>query len=358
MGAWSRKGLKEKAKIRLKANYWKAVLVGLLAVLIGGGSSSASGVASGVQSSSTDVIGDSIVNRIPYISPAGTIMIILFALVVACIAIAIAIVLNVLLINPLEIGRNRFFYRDLEENAEIKEVCFTFDRGYKNGVKIMFFRDLYTILWSLLFIIPGIVKSYEYRMIPYILGENPDMNREQVFAMSKQMMDGNKWSLFCLDFSFIGWMILSGNKAVAKDYIEGLNMLSNMRLCSNVPGQSIVQTALGGHQSVEDYIMPGGRIYEQREFIYKALTDIPGISAVKPKAAFYIFPKIDTKKFNIVNDEQFVLDLLREKKVLLIHGGGFNWQQPDHFRVVYLPRIEVLKKATDSMADFLNHYRQ
>ena len=191
------------------------------------------------------------------------------------------------------------------------------------------------------------------------------------------VMDGEKHisiaslapDLFCVTFSGlskshmiagfrVGWMNLSGNKAVAKDYIEGLNMLSNMRLCSNVPGQSIVQTALGGHQSVEDYIMPGGRIYEQREFIYKALTDIPGISAVKPKAAFYIFPKIDTKKFNIVNDEQFVLDLLREKKVLLIHGGGFNWQQPDHFRVVYLPRIEVLKKATDSMADFLNHYRQ
>lgn len=176
-------------------------------------------------------------------------------------------------------------------------------------------------------------------------------------------MDGEKHisiaslapDLFCVTFSGlskshmiagfrVGWMILSGNKAMAKDYIEGLNMLSNMRLCSNVPGQSIVQTALGGHQSVEDYIMPGGRIYEQREFIYKALTDIPGISAVKPKAAFYIFPKIDTKKFNIVNDEQFVLDLLREKKVLLIHGGGFNWQQPDHFRVVYLPRIEVLKR--------------
>ena len=191
------------------------------------------------------------------------------------------------------------------------------------------------------------------------------------------VMDGEKHisiaslapDLFCVTFSGlskshmiagfrVGWMILSGNKAMAKDDIEGLNMLSNMRLCSNVPGQSIVQTALGGHQSVEDYIMPGGRIYEQREFIYKALTDIPGISAVKPKAAFYIFPKIDTKKFNIVNDEQFVLDLLREKKVLLIHGGGFNWQQPDHFRVVYLPRIEVLKKATDSMADFLNHYHQ
>ena len=191
------------------------------------------------------------------------------------------------------------------------------------------------------------------------------------------VMDGEKHisiaslapDLFCVTFSGlskshmiagfrVGWMILSGNKAMAKDYIEGLNMLSNMRLCSNVPGQSIVQTALGGHQSVEDYIMPGGRIYEQREFIYKALTDIPGISAVKPKAAFYIFPKIDTKKFNIANDEQFVLDLLREKKVLLIHGGGFNWKQPDHFRVVYLPRIEVLKKAAENMADFLSTYRQ
>ena len=191
------------------------------------------------------------------------------------------------------------------------------------------------------------------------------------------VMDGEKHisiaslapDLFCVTFSGlskshmiagfrVGWMILSGNKAMAKDYIEGLNMLSNMRLCSNVPGQSIIQTALGGHQSVEDYIMPGGRVYEQREFIYKALTDIPGISAVKPKAAFYIFPKIDTKKFNIVNDEQFVLDLLREKKVLLIHGGGFNWKQPDHFRVVYLPRIEVLKKATTGMAEFLSMYHQ
>ena len=131
-----------------------------------------------------------------------------------------------------------------------------------------------------------------------------------------------------------------------------------MRLCSNVPAQSLIPVALDNLESTKELLVPGGRIYEQREFIYKALTDIPGISAVKPKAAFYIFPKIDTKKFNIVNDEQFVLDLLREKKVLLIHGGGFNWQQPDHFRVVYLPRIEVLKKATDSMADFLNHYHQ
>lgn len=175
--------------------------------------------------------------------------------------------------------------------------------------------------------------------------------------------------VFCVTFSGlskshmiagyrIGWMILSGNKAAAKDYIEGLNMLSNMRLCSNVPAQSIVQTALGGYQSVNNYIVPGGRVYEQREYIYNALNDIPGITAVKPKAAFYIFPKIDTKKFNIHNDEQFALDLLRQKKILIIHGGGFNWHEPDHFRVVYLPRIEVLKEATHSIADFLSTYRQ
>lgn len=175
--------------------------------------------------------------------------------------------------------------------------------------------------------------------------------------------------LFCVTFSGlskshmiagfrIGWMILSGNKAIARDYIEGLNMLSNMRLCSNVPAQAVVQTALGGHQSVNDYIIPGGRIYEQREYIYKALCDIPGISAVKPKAAFYIFPKIDTKKFNITNDEQFALDLLREKKILIVHGSGFNWKDPDHFRVVYLPRIEVLEDAMGKLGDFLAYYRQ
>ena len=169
--------------------------------------------------------------------------------------------------------------------------------------------------------------------------------------------------LFCVTFSGlskshmiagfrIGWMILSGNKAIAKDYIEGLKMLSNMRLCSNVPAQSVVQTALGGHQSVNDYIIPGGRIYEQREYVYKAFCDIPGITAVKPKAAFYMFPKIDTKKFNITNDEKFALDLLRDKKLLIVHGGGFNWGQPDHFRVVYLPRIEVLKDAVGKITDF------
>ena len=156
----------------------------------------------------------------------------------------------------------------------------------------------------------------------------------------------------------VGWMILSGNKAVAKDYIDGINMLTNMRLCSNVPAQSIVQTSLGGYQSVKNYVVPGGRLYEQREYVYKALNDIPGITAVKPKAAFYIFPKIDTKKFNITNDEQFALDFLREKKVLLINGRGFNWHSPDHFRVVYLPRVEVLTDAMGKLSDFLSHYRQ
>lgn len=175
--------------------------------------------------------------------------------------------------------------------------------------------------------------------------------------------------LFCVTFSGlskshmiagyrIGWMVLSGNKSIARDYILGLNMLSNMRLCSNVPAQSIVQTALGGYQSVKNYVVPGGRVYEQCEYIYKALNDIPGISAVKPKAAFYIFPKIDVKKFNIVDDEKFALDLLRDKKILVINGKGFNWHEPDHFRVVYLPRIEILEEAVGKMADFFSYYKQ
>ena len=175
--------------------------------------------------------------------------------------------------------------------------------------------------------------------------------------------------LFCVTFSGlskshmiagyrIGWMVLSGNKDIARDYMEGINMLSNMRLCSNVPAQSIVQTALGGYQSVKDYIVPGGRIYEQRECVYKMLNEIDGISVVKPKAAFYAFPRIDIKKFNITDDEKFALDFLREKKVLIVHGGGFNWQQPDHFRIVYLPRIEVLEESLTKLGEFLQTYHQ
>lgn len=155
-----------------------------------------------------------------------------------------------------------------------------------------------------------------------------------------------------------GWMCLSGDKSHAAGYIEGLNMLSSMRLCSNVPAQSIIQTALGGIQSADELLLPGGRIYEQREFIYQALNDIPGITAVKPKAAFYIFPKIDIKKFHIYNDEKFALDFLREQKVLIVHGGGFNWKEPDHFRIVYLPRIDQLELAANKLKLFLSSYRQ
>ena len=175
--------------------------------------------------------------------------------------------------------------------------------------------------------------------------------------------------LFCVTFSGlskshmacgfrVGWMILSGNKEIAKDYMAGINMLSNMRLCSNVPGQSIIQTALGGYQSVNEYIVPGGRIYEQREFVYNALNDIPGVSVVKPKATFYAFPKLDVKKFNILDDQQFALDFLREKRVLIVPGSGFNWKEPDHFRVVYLPRIEILEDACNGLKDFLSTYKQ
>ena len=156
----------------------------------------------------------------------------------------------------------------------------------------------------------------------------------------------------------IGWMILSGNKRCMSDFIYGVNMLSNMRLCSNVPAQSVVQTALGGHQSVKGYVAPGGRVYDQRNFVYEALNAIPGISAVKPKAAFYIFPKMDVKKFNITDDEQFALDLLHQKRILITRGGGFNWDKPDHFRIVYLPRMGVLREAMEDLADFFSYYRQ
>ena len=156
----------------------------------------------------------------------------------------------------------------------------------------------------------------------------------------------------------VGWMVISGDKKKIKGYIEGLNLLSSMRLCSNVPAQSIVQTALGGIQSVDELLLPGGRIYEQREFVYDALCNIDGVSVVKPKAAFYIFPKLDAKKFNLHDDEKLVLDFLKEKKVLLMHGKGFNYPTPDHIRIVYLPRRRVLGEAMDAFADFLSNYRQ
>lgn len=155
-----------------------------------------------------------------------------------------------------------------------------------------------------------------------------------------------------------GWMCISGDKKKIKGYIEGLNLLSSMRLCSNVPAQQIIQTALGGYQSVDELLQPGGRIYEQRACIYKALNEIDGVSAVKPKAAFYIFPKFDIRKFNIKDDERFVLDFLRKKKILLVHGRAFNYPEPDHVRIVYLPTVKELTAATNALSDFLSDYSQ
>lgn len=155
-----------------------------------------------------------------------------------------------------------------------------------------------------------------------------------------------------------GWMCLAGRKDHVQGYIEGINLLSSMRLCSNVPAQSLIPAALKNLESTNEMLVPGGRIYEQREFITKALNDIPGISAVKPKAAFYIFPKIDSKRFHITDDETFVLDFLKEKHILLTAGSGFHWAQPDHFRIVYLPEVSVLKESCERMADFLSTYRQ
>ncbi|HEL2429695.1 TPA: pyridoxal phosphate-dependent aminotransferase [Streptococcus suis] len=156
----------------------------------------------------------------------------------------------------------------------------------------------------------------------------------------------------------VGWMVLSGPKKHVKGYIEGLNMLSNMRLCSNVLAQQVVQTSLGGYQSVDELLMPGGRLYEQREFITKAINDIPGLSAVKPKAGLYVFPKIDREMYRVEDDEQFVLDFLKQEKVLLVHGRGFNWKDPDHFRIVYLSRVDELAEIQEKMSRFLRQYRR
>lgn len=153
-----------------------------------------------------------------------------------------------------------------------------------------------------------------------------------------------------------GWMIVSGAKARAKSYIEGLTALASMRLCSNVPSQFAIQTALGGYQSINELVLPTGRLCRQRDFCYEQLTAIPGITCVKPKGAFYLFPKIDTQKYNIRSDVQLVLDLLVDQHILLVQGTGFNWPQPDHFRVVYLPTVEALTVTLDKMALFLRDY--
>ncbi len=155
-----------------------------------------------------------------------------------------------------------------------------------------------------------------------------------------------------------GWLVVSGAKQRATDYIEGLDILASMRLCSNVPTQHAIQTALGGYQSINELITPGGRLYQQRELAWRMLNDIEGVSCVKPMGALYLFPRLDVKKFNISNDEKFVLDLLVKEKVLVVQGSGFNWPQPDHFRIVFLPHEEELAEAITRIEHFLSQYRQ
>ncbi len=155
-----------------------------------------------------------------------------------------------------------------------------------------------------------------------------------------------------------GWMVVSGPKGHAKDYIEGLNMLASMRLCANTPGQLAIQTALGGYQSIKDLVEPGGRLCRQRDLAYELLSAIPGVSVVKPKAALYMFPRLDPQIYPITNDQQFAYDLLAEEKVLIVQGTGFNWPQPDHFRLVFLPNSDDLRDAVGRIARFLDGYRK
>jgi len=155
-----------------------------------------------------------------------------------------------------------------------------------------------------------------------------------------------------------GWMVISGEKRHARDYIEGLDMLACMRLCANAPGQMAIQTALGGYQSIEDLVAPTGRLCKQRDLAYKLITDIPGVTCTKPAAALYLFPRLDPKMYPIKDDQQFILDLLLDEKVLLVQGSGFNWHKPDHFRVVFLPNVDDLTEAIGRIARFLEHYRK
>ncbi|HZE91903.1 MAG TPA: pyridoxal phosphate-dependent aminotransferase [Rhizobacter sp.] len=155
-----------------------------------------------------------------------------------------------------------------------------------------------------------------------------------------------------------GWMVVSGEKRHARDYIEGLNMLVSLRLCANTPGQLAIQTALGGYQSIKDLVAPSGRLCRQRDLAYQLLTDIPGVTCVKPKAALYLFPRLDPKVYPITDDQQFAYDLLAEEKVLIVQGTGFNWIHPDHFRLVFLPNSDDLTEAIGRIARFLEHYRK
>ena len=235
---WTRKDLKTKAKERLSLNYWRSVLVALiLTAVAGGGAASAAGAFGGGSDSSSisdeirytlsdngddeDSASDALdsfeemMNDDFYLDDgvddfiAIVLIVVVIVLVVLLIATVIAVLLRVFFLQPLEVGCKRFFTRNLDDNAQVKEVCFSYDHNYMNSVKIMFFKGLYTFLWTLLFVIPGIIKSYEYKQVPYILAENPDITKEEAFARSKQMMSGNKWKAFVLDLSFLGWEILN-----------------------------------------------------------------------------------------------------------------------------------------------------
>ena len=229
---WTRKELKERAKEALKRNYWKIVLVSLIGMLIGGGlgSSGISGGGSDIRDMASDnvkehftehenddvdwegaeAVQDDIQMDIRPQDIVAVAFTVIVVLIVAAIVLAIGIALDVLLLNPVQVGINRFMVKSLDDTARIAEVGYTFDHNYKNGVKVMFFKDLYVVLWSLLFIGPGIYKAYQYRMVPYILGENPDMTYQEVLQRSKDMMDGQKWDAFVLDLSFILWHMLGG----------------------------------------------------------------------------------------------------------------------------------------------------
>ena len=237
---WSRAQLKDKAKVAFKRNYWMIVLVSAIFILLNGGGGSVSftqnfsgGFESGYDSGSDyyddsygeidgyypednmqneqeDIFGSGSFAE-EFASVAGILgIVIVIFLVVFMFALAIGFAVQAFVFNPLEVGGKRFFFRNLNEKASVKELLFAFENNYMNVVKTLFFRDLYIFLWSLLFVIPGIVKSYEYRMMPYLLAENPAMSKEEAFALSKQMMDGQKWDTFVLDLSFIGWELLSG----------------------------------------------------------------------------------------------------------------------------------------------------
>lgn len=229
---WTRKELKERAKEALKRNYWKIVLVSLIGMLIGGGlgSSGISGGGSDIRDMASDNVkehftehenddvdwegAEAVLDDIQMdIRPQDIVAVaftVIVVLIVAAIVLAIVPALDVLLLNPVQVGINRFMVKSLDDTARIAEVGYTFDHNYKNGVKVMFFKDLYVVLWSLLFIVPGIYKAYQYRMVPYILGENPDMTYQEVLQRSKDMMDGQKWDAFVLDLSFILWHMLGG----------------------------------------------------------------------------------------------------------------------------------------------------